>query len=194
MTRISPDKIILGVDLDEVVFQYIEGLRKYMVEVLGMNPPKDMPHNYSFKVSGWFDSEEEFKRVHGQAVEDGLYYKLDPVPGAIETLWDLSDSGYALNIITSRFVNPGQHERVVIDTARALQKHQVPHSNISFMKDKTLQIADLFIDDGPHNITALRGVGREVVTFDLPYNAHIPGPRVTNWQELRLLLKEKFGK
>lgn len=189
----NPNGIVLGVDLDEVVFQYIEGFRTWLRERRNIEAPSGMPPFYSFAESGWFETEEEFKRLHGEAVAEDLYRFLTPVEGAIDTLWELSDAGYTLNIVTSRFVNPGQHWKVVTSTAESLEHHNVPHHNLSFMKDKTLQRSHLYIDDSPHNIKALGDAGIPIVIFDVPYNRHLEGDRVTNWQDLRIYIKEKFG-
>lgn len=193
MANIKTPKPVLGIDLDEVVFYYNDSLREYMIEN-GITPPEGDPIDYSFMVSGWFDSDEDFRKMHGEAVDKGLYRDLKPKEDAVEMLWELSRAGYEINIITSRFVNPGQHERVVKDTAHSLEKHNIPHSNLSFLKNKTLQYADLYVDDAPRNVEALRAAGRKVVTFDLAYNRHLEGLRTTNWQELREMIRVELGK
>lgn len=187
------DKVTLNIDLDEVVFHYIEGLRKHMLS-RGMVAPDGNPPYYSFEKSGWFASDTEFKVVHGEAVDEGLYRNLELIEGACETMNELVETGYRINIVTSRFVNPGQHQTVVRDTSIALDKHNIPYSNISFLKDKTIQRADLWVDDAPHNINNLRGVGQEVIAFDLPYNQDIEGLRASNWNEVRQIIRDKFGK
>ena len=41
--------------------------------------------------------------------------------------------------------------------------------------------ADAYVDDGPHNVRALREHGNDVIVFDQPYNRGLPGPRATTW-------------
>ena len=58
--------------------------------------------------------------------------------------------------------------------------------------------ADAYIDDAPHNITALRQLGNTVIVFDQPYNRHITeGPRATDWTEVEGIVSElaadRFG-
>lgn len=184
---------VLGVDLDEVVFRYIEGLRQ-VLHTSGVVPPSGEPKSYNMSEAGWFTSREEFCKAHGEAVEDGLYLKLDLIEGASEKLWDLSDSGYQITIITSRFVNPGQHQKVVSQTVEALEKSRIPYSNISFLDNKVLQFADAYIDDSPTNLQGLSEAGRLVIRKEMAYNLDSPGIRATSWSEIREILRENFGK
>jgi 5'(3')-deoxyribonucleotidase len=189
----TPDLIDLGVDLDEVVFKYLKGLREYTGRN-GAPLPLIDPEHFSLTRSGWFTSDEEFKRIHGEAVAEGLYANLKLYEEAAEVLRDLSRSGYRINIITSRFVNPGQHEIVVRDTARALEENDIPYSNLSFLSNKTKMLMDAYIDDGPHNLEPLIDLGRFTITFDQTYNQFVWGPRANNWREVREILRQKFGR
>lgn len=109
---------IIGVDLDGVCANYNSTLRKYVAEHSSY-PAENIPEPefYSFVRSGWpLKDEDEYKLVHGNAVEDGLYLQLDGIPGASKVLHSLAQSGNHLRVITSRFVNPGQHSTVCADT------------------------------------------------------------------------------
>lgn len=187
------DKIILGVDLDECVFGYLPAISTHM-GTKGLKVPTEPPSAFSMVESGWFETMEHYREVHGEAVESGLYEHLEMIEGASEVLRDLSKSGYEINIITSRFVNPGQHGLVVAQTAIALDKNNIPYSSLSFLANKTRFMADAYIDDGPHNLEPLQELGRYTITFDQAYNQHILGPRVTSWKEVREVLREKFGR
>lgn len=185
--------VVLGVDLDECVFKYIEGLREFM-QVGGVVPPSGEPSSYNMAEAGWFASREAFCKAHGEAVEEGLYTRLSLIEGARDTLWDLSDSGYQINIITSRFVNPGQHQKVVSQTVQALEENRIPYSNLSFLDNKVLQHADAYIDDSPSNVAALVEAGRFVIRKEMAYNVSSPGVSATSWSEIRTILFDKFGK
>lgn len=193
MASNSSDFIELGVDLDEVVFRYLKGLREHTGRTGAALPVID-PEHFSLTRSGWFTSDEEFKRIHGEAVTEGLYAGLEMYENASPVLRDLARSGYRINIITSRFVNPGQHEIVVKDTARSLEANNIPYSNLSFLSDKTKMLMDGNVDDAPHNLEPLIALDRYTITFDQTYNKSIPGARATNWLELREILRAKFGR
>lgn len=187
------EKITLGVDLDEVVYKYIEGLRKRMI-ASGLVPPEGEPTSYSMRESKWFPTDDEFFAFHGEQVEQGLYEDLELHEDASETLHDLSDSGYLLNIITSRFVNPGQHQKVVEQTVAALDRDLIPYSNISFLARKVEQYADAYIDDSPRNLESLSSAGRVVIKRTMAYNTSSPGIPASSWGEIRSILRETFGR
>lgn len=187
------DKIVLAIDLDETVFSYLNGIKGFLLsrydrEIVGM------PSSYNLTECGWFTDDEEFHRIHGEAVEEGLYRNLIPYQDASWAIWSLVDSGlYQSNILTSRFVNPGQHSKVVSDTAASLDRNNIPHSNLLFLKNKTLFNADAYIDDSPANLHALQEAGRFTITYDQEYNHDVPGERAQNWYDVREILNRKFG-
>jgi 5'(3')-deoxyribonucleotidase len=193
MASNSSDLIALGVDLDEVVFRYLRGLRLSSGRNGAALPLID-PEHFSLTKSGWFTSDEDFKRVHGKAVDEGLYAGLEMYENASPVLHDLIKSGYEINLLTSRFVNPGQHERVVADTARSLEINDIPYSSLSFVSNKTRSLMDGYVDDAPHNLEPLIALDRFTITFNQTYNRHIPGARANDWLHLREVLREKFGR
>lgn len=192
-TDVKPHRGLLGIDLDGVCVQYTEGLREFAAKELGVAPEVLLdPVSYSFHESGWFESEEHFREVHGKAVDAGLYATLEEIPGASAALWKLNDLGFHLRVITSRFVNHGQHLRVVQDTVASLDRLNIPYRDISFARDKRDFACDLMIDDSPGNVESLRGIGRDVLVFEAPYNLHVPGPRARNWDEVVEYVLAKF--
>lgn len=193
MASDSGDLIALGIDLDECVYYYLRGLRLSSGRNGAALPLID-PDHFSLTKSGWFTSDEDFKRVHGKAVDEGLYAGLEVLPFASEVLHDLTKSGYEINLLTSRFVNPGQHERVVADTARSLEINDIPYSSLSFVSNKTRSLMDGYLDDAPHNLEPLIALGRYTITFNQSYNQHIPGARANDWLHVREILRAKFGR
>jgi len=189
----SEEKIVLAVDLDECCFNYLDGFRHYL-EACGYGVPEGQPSSWNLAESGWVLDETDFKLKHEEAVANGIYKNLEIFPHTKETLWDLVDSGYQINFITSRFVVNRQHLRVVKDTAEAIEKNGLPYSNLMFQKNKDRFLADGYVDDGPHNITALENIGRFVIKLNQPYNLHLETPSANNWLEVREILHERFGR
>jgi len=105
------------------------------------------------------------------------------IAGAAEALWRLSDAGVWIRVITHRlYVNWG-HATAIADTVEWLDRVRIPYRDICFMGDKPEVGADLYIDDAPHNVTALRESGNRVVLFDAPYNQAVTGLRARDWTE-----------
>ena len=91
-------------------------------------------------------------------------------------------------IITHRlYVNWG-HATAIADTVTWLDRAQIPYRDICFMGDKPEVGADLYIDDGPHNVVALRETGNRVIVFDAPYNRDLSGTRARTWAECEHLV------
>ena len=95
-----------------------------------------------------------------------------------------------IRIITHRLYLNWGHAEVVSDTVQWLDDARIPYRDLCFLGDKPEVGADLYIDDAPHNITALRRAGHDVIVFDQPYNAELDGPRACGWDEVEPLVFE----
>ena len=115
---------------------------------------------------------------------------MPPIEGVTDALWRLSDAGIHIRVITHRlYVNWG-HASAVADTVGWLDKHRIPYRDICFLGNKPDVGADVYIDDGPHNIIQLRAAGFNAIVFDQPYNQDLDGPRVKDWAELEEMVVE----
>lgn len=188
--------LIIGVDLDEVVAQYVSGIREHMVT--RNNVPADQvatlyPEIDTYEFDNWGeDFSKNFANYHGEAVEAGIYATLKAYEHASEMLWKLSDEGYHIRIITSRFVKKNQHAFVMWTTGQFLDANNIPFRDIAFTSHKTEIYADVYLDDAPKNIKAFQEKGSDYIIFDKAYNRGFEGDRVTNWLECYALIKEKY--
>lgn len=179
--------MIIGVDIDGCAGDYVGGLRKFLADRLEI-PEEDrmtvFPEPIDYNFSTWPGISEDFVEYHAQAVALGLYKEMDAIGNVSEILWRLSNEGHHLRVITSRFVKSGQHSMVIGSTAIWLDKHDIPYRDIMFVRNKTDVYADIYIDDAEYNIEAYRAAGSNFLIFDAPYNKHVEGPRVYNWDEV----------
>lgn len=196
--------MILGLDIDGVSGDYTDGLRHFAARELGVptHAIGEQTH-WSFVKSGWgLRDEDHFRQLHTQAVRDGLFRMMAPMPGVSENLWRLSDEGVYIKVITSRFVGNGSHAIAAADTVAWLdaptgpmrggaRSARVPYRDLCFTPDKTKVGADVYVDDAPHHVEALRArTGALVICFDAPYNRHVPGPRASTWDEAADMILE----
>jgi 5'(3')-deoxyribonucleotidase len=181
-------EFILGVDLDGVCGQHTEIFRHLVAHELGIDE-ESLPLQRSWDFSEWNFADGDFERLHRTAVlEHRMFRDMEVMPGCAEVLWRLSDAGIWIRIVTHRlYVNWG-HAIAIADTADWLDRHRIPYRDICFLGDKPDVAAHAYVDDGPHNIAALRNADHNVITFDQPYNRDIEGPRVANWAELEELV------
>ena len=186
------ESFVLGVDLDGVCAEHTLGFRRIVAERLGV-AEESLPLERGWDFAEWGFEPGDFEDHHRHAVvEQRMFRHLDPVDDAAETLWRLSDIGVWIRIITHRlYVNWG-HKVAVADTVEWLDKARIPYRDLCFLGAKPHVEADLYIDDSPHNIAALRQAGNEVIVFDQPYNRDERDPRAVTWAEVEEIVLERF--
>lgn len=208
---------VFAVDLDGCCADYYSGLADFVAERTGVDRATlTVPNDYS-SFESWGLSFDDFKRLHAEAVDDGIFTRLPVIPGAPETLWRLSDEGVHIRIITHRLHKHGQHRVVVDHTAQWLnrgpngdgeQPHVIegverdwllPARDLCFTGFKSDVGADCYIDDAPENVRMLRDAppmwskgpaGRTVIVMDQPYNRDMDGPRATNWDDVYRIVSD----
>jgi len=182
-------ELVLGVDLDGVCADYESALRTSVAARRGVDPTTLPPQRSTGHFEEWGLTPEGFREAHRIAViQDRIFRTMAPYPGVAETLWRLSDAGVWIRVITHRLLFNGLHETSAADTAVWLDQHDIPYRDLCFIGDKATVGADVYIDDSPHNIIALRDAGRTAVVFDQLYNRDLDGPRVTSWQDVEPLV------
>lgn len=192
MSQNIREGFVLGLDLDGVCANYTDAFKSHVANAFGIDTA-DMEdvHDWDFAKLNWgIVSRAHFESLHAQAVEDGMFRTMAPLPGVSKALWTLSDAGVHIRVITHRLFIKGTHQRVASDTVGWLQTHNLPYRDICMIADKVKVGADAYLDDSPSNIEKLRGGGGTAIVFDQPYNRHLDGLRVSNWDEATdLILK-----
>ncbi len=194
----NASEFVLGVDLDGVVADYENGFRAFVAARKGVDPESIPPANdWSLTRSGWpIADETEFLQLHREAVSDArMFANLNPIPGASEALWALSDAGIRIRIVTHRLVVNFSHAPAVMDTVTFLDTWNIPYRDICFVRDKAVVGTDLLIDDAPHNILALREArgADAAMIFDQPYNRSLTGLRAHNWGDVVAEVSRRTG-
>ena len=180
---------VLGVDLDGVCADYTSAFAEVVAEAKGC-AVEDLPTGRSWDFGEWgLDEVGGFEALHRSAVLDRRIFRDMPaIDGCAAALWRLSDAGVWIRIITHRLVVHWGHQIAVGDTVAWLDANGVPYRDLCFLGRKPEVEADLYVDDAPHNVLALRAAGNEVVVFDQPYNAAVPAPRAATWPEVERLV------
>lgn len=181
----TDDGLVLGVDLDGVCADYEGAFREAVVRQHGRDPADLPPQTVLDQFGEWGLDEESFAEVHRRAVvEEGLFRRMRAVPGASSALWELSDAGVWIRIITHRLCVNWAHETTAADTAAWLDDQRIPYRDLCFIGAKPDVGADIYVEDSPANVLALREAGRHTIVFDQPYNRGLPGPRATGWPQV----------
>jgi 5'(3')-deoxyribonucleotidase len=184
------ESFVFGVDLDGVCANYTAGFRQVVADDRGIDV-SELPMGRTWGFEEWDLDEDSFDRLHRKAVnEERMLRHLPVMEHCADALWRLSDAGVWIRIITHRlYVNWG-HAAVVSDTVTWLDEASIPYRDICFLGDKPEVGADVYVDDAPHNVEALRKHDNKVIVFDQPYNQDIEGPRANDWLEVEELVLE----
>jgi len=189
----STDQFVLGVDLDGVCADYEGAFRASVARHFDREPSQLPPQTVMDAYSQWGLTFQEFEQAHKRAVlEDRMFRHMPALPGVSEALWRLSDQGVWIRIITHRLLFNWAHESSAADTAYWLDQHRIPYRDLCFIGDKPNVGADLYVDDSPGNVLALREAGRAAIVFDQPYNRDLAGPRAHTWDDVVRLVEEEL--
>ena len=187
------DAFVLGVDLDGVCAEHTLGFRAIVADRLGVDE-SSLPLERGWDFAEWGFGPGEFEDHHRYAViEKRMFRDLAVIDDAAEVLWRLSDAGVWIRIITHRlYVNWG-HQTAVTDTVEWLDAAHIPYRDLCFLGAKPQVEADLYIDDSPGNVSALRRAGNEVIVFDQPYNRSMDGPRASTWAQIEEIMLDRVA-
>lgn len=186
-------RFVLGVDLDGVVADFYSRLRGIAAEYLGV-PIETLPEKVRYGLPEWKLSRAGgYEALHRFAVtQRNLFRELGPLPGAPSVLRRLSAKNIRIRIITHRLYIKYFHLETVQQTTEWLEHHGIPYWDLCFMKDKSAVGANLYIEDAPSNVEALRANGHPTIVFTNSTNLGVPGPRADSWEEVEGLVLEEF--
>jgi beta-phosphoglucomutase-like phosphatase (HAD superfamily) len=191
---------VFGVDLDGVVADFMGGLRPIAADWLGVKE-SELTREVSYGFAEWqlgrmgANAEDGYERLHRFAItQRSLFRELPPIEGAPAALRRLSALGVRIRIITHRLYIENFHRVALAQTIDWLDHHGVPYWDLCFMKDKAAVGADLYIEDSPSNIEALRAAGCKVICFGNSTNRGVAPPRVTSWAQVEELVREKLAR
>lgn len=180
---------VLGLDLDGVCGDYTHALRKILADKRGVDE-ESLTKNISWNYPEWDLTKEQYKELHDEAVtQHNIFRNMPVIEGASKALWELSQNGVWIRIITHRLLTTWEHKTVAQDTVAWLDKNDIPYWEICFVGQKTEVGADAYIDDSPANVVALRSHGKQVVVYEQFYNKSVAGPRAKNWKEALTIIQ-----
>ena len=187
-------QFVLGVDLDGVVADFIGGLRPIAAEWLGVEMDS-LTTDISYEFPEWNLNEfGGYDALHRFAVKErDLFKKLPPIEGAPAVLRRLSTRNIRIRIITHRLFIKWFHEEAIEQTVKWLEHHGIPYWDLCFMRDKSAVGADLYVEDNPDNIQALRNEGHKTIVVVNSMNRHLPEPRANNWEEIEKQVMEEHS-
>ncbi len=187
-------RFVLGVDLDGVVADFYGRLRVIASEFLGV-PLDTLSEKVNYGLPEWnLERAGGYEALHRFAVtQRNLFRELMPLPGAPAVLRRLSAKDVRIRIITHRLYIKFFHLETVQQTTEWLEFHGIPYWDLCFMKDKAAVGANLYIEDSPANVQALRVDGHPTIVFTNSTNLELSGPRANSWQQVEDLVLQSLA-
>jgi beta-phosphoglucomutase-like phosphatase (HAD superfamily) len=188
-------QFVLGVDLDGVVADFARGLKPVAAEWLGL-AEQQLTDEISYGFGEWgLEAAGGYDALHRFAVKEReLFLRLPPVAGAPATLRRLDTiPELRIRIITHRLYIHWFHKEAIRQTTEWLERHGIPYWDLCFMRDKAAVGADLYLEDSPDNIRALRATGHETIVVVNSTNRDLPPPRATDWDGIEQLVRERVA-
>lgn len=187
--------MIINVDLDGVVYPWHETMADWLyVNLAATDSPSHLwedghyrsfpePTQWFFEGNEWGLSDGEFKNWFRLGVKDGYIWKTGtPIEGASKYMWQLSDRGHYIRIVTTRLVHNFGHQMSIDSTTEWLDRWNIPYRSIAFLgiaDEKFDYKCDIAVDD---NIDNLRDsdilFGRK--WSERPFEVRV----ANNWQEV----------
>lgn len=185
LNEIGEERFVLGVDLDGVVADFIGGLRPIAAEWVGRDV-SELPLEVSRGFPEWgIGDQQDYDDLHRFAVtQRELFQRLAPISGAPAALRRISRRNVRIRIITHRLYIKHFHAEAVLQTTQWLEHHGVPYWDLCFMRDKAAVGADLYLEDTPANVEALRTDGHDTIVVTNSMNRQVSDPRADTWEEV----------
>ena len=187
-------EFVFGVDLDGVVADFIQGLKPIAAEWLGV-PLASLTDEVSYGFKEWkIGDTEAYNDLHRFALKErALFGSLPLIDGAAPALRRISAQGVRIRIITHRLYIQWFHRQAIVQTTEWLEKHGIPYWDLCFMAAKSSVDANVYVEDSPANIRALRDIGKEVMVFRNSTNRDFAAPAASDWHEVERWVLEKFA-
>ena len=161
----------VGVDLDGVLYDFNDALRRYIGGNLETHPE---PTVWSYWTE-WKMVKAEFWETVAAGVDAGVIFGTGGIaPGAIFWMNQMRSAGHTLHIVTARSsgrpATPALASAAEINTRHWIQRFHVPYDTLTFAHDKTSVPTDVFVEDKLGNYDALEAAGSQAWLIDRPCN------------------------
>jgi 5'(3')-deoxyribonucleotidase len=177
----------LGIDLDGVVADFNAGWISQYNEEFGADVPLDAVRVWGgLHELTHFPDAEGFWHWAGGHGNGSVFRHLETYERAVPTLQHLGEAGHEIVILTTK------PEWAVHDTFAWIAEHRIPTREVHMLAEKWRVPCDVYLDDAPHQITAIHRARPEAVMcrFVRPWNGPVPGVRdIGDWPQFEEMVE-----
>jgi len=162
----------LGIDLDGVVANFTHGWMSFYNRQFGSNLTVEDSKRWNDLVAlTHFENIGEFWKWSSDLDGRSVFFHLEPFPGAVEALVELSEEGHEIVVVTTK------PEFAVEDTHEWIENHRIPATEIHILEKKWRVACDVYLDDGPHILPGLveHRPDSTICRYIRPWNDPVPG-------------------
>ena len=179
----AKSKMEIGIDLDDVVFDFMGEWRKRLKAKTGIPYSREDIKSYELSDLNGVTTDLMLS-IFKEMAESGAMRTLDLIPGSVETIKELMRDGHQLWYITGRRDNLD----LQIDTRFSLEWHGI-FNPVFYTQNKGKTAKDLnlglMIEDAPKYIEQLNRMGVPTLVFNQPWNQEVKNRRVKAWTEIK---------
>ena len=202
----------INVDMDGVLYPFMDEWKSLVAEVY----PEAKVH----PITSWYawnhiempdgeggmrrmDKKEFYNLFTSGILSHGVFTRMDPIEGAVDTLKMLHRRGWEISIVTSKgFSNPAVRRQATKNAFDWLMDHKIPFDHFTVVSggSKTHVMADVVVDDKPR-VDGWAQHGALNYLFGQPWNQEWEGEmsksiiRVNGWKDISdRLVKVSVGK
>jgi hypothetical protein len=154
----------IGLDIDDVLFPWSQHAHN-ACEAAGITNGAQVTRWRFYEDYGC--TADEFWEVVNAAYVDGMLQR-SPYPGVTDLLSRVRGDGHSIHLVTARGFEGALAPMIRQHTVEWVA--QIPHYSLTFSADKTVVLADVFLDDSARNVEALHAAGRRAFLMDQPHN------------------------
>lgn len=177
----------IGIDLDGCLYDFTKDYHSYIVNIQGIPADEIVPvTSWDFYEHYGFSVHEFLDHLRDGADREFIFRNGEPAFRSIITLEFLKAEGHTLHIVTDR----GRFGASAIQsTVDWLHQYEIPFDSLTFGQNKTLVNVDLFVDDSPENLRALKDAGTRTVRFAQEWNVTAEADyTIITWEALPILV------
>jgi len=185
-------KLIVGLDLDGVTFDFDQGWRKVYDLWFDGQTSLSSSSKWDFHDETHFLTMVEFYKWAQRA---NVFGSLEPLPGALGGIHTWLENGISVLFITSR------PDWAAGATSACLARYGLVPDRLGrsgmelrFEHEKWKAHAGVYVDDSPEVLTQLKAHGKTAIRFVQPWNKRAPSTvAVQHWKELTDVVLEMAG-